>query len=228
MPKAWYPDTTPADLERWKVPSCIACNSTHGQNEEDLLLRLMMCFSNDDVRTAGIPQRVIRSMDPRHARNDRDRRARVARFKEVGRDLVRAPDPSDARGLVPNFGPREPGASDLAIRIGDERLWKFGRKVVRGFVYLQRGTLIPNTHRIETFLLRDDPVLDQLLAPTTIHGIGPGISVRYGHTGEDEVASVLKIQIWNRLNVYATVNPTETLDAELGGGDHAGDGRRST
>ncbi len=120
--------------------------------------------------------------------------------------MILAPNP-DVHGIFPNFGPDEPGAGNYAISIGAERLWKFAEKVVRGFVYLQRGELIRETHRIETFILRDDPILDQLLAPATDHSVGPGISVRYLHTNEDSVSAALRIQIWNRLRLYATVNP---------------------
>ncbi|HKA36754.1 MAG TPA: hypothetical protein VKH43_08025, partial [Thermoanaerobaculia bacterium] len=45
--------------------------------------------------------------------------------------------------------------------------------------------------------------------------VGPGISVHYLHTGEDAVASMLKIEIWNRLKLYATVNPTDGPGAGL-------------
>src|SRR5713101_3511088 len=104
MPRSWYPDTTPSDLERWQVPSCTPCNAAHGRNEEDLLLRLMMCFGNDDARAAGIPQRIIRSIDPRRARNNRDARARAARHRGLGQDMFTASTAGSGAGLIPNFG----------------------------------------------------------------------------------------------------------------------------
>lgn len=27
IPRSWYPDATPEDLEKWKVPSCVECNA---------------------------------------------------------------------------------------------------------------------------------------------------------------------------------------------------------
>lgn len=31
FPKSWYPDTTPENLEKWQIPSCIACNARYGK-----------------------------------------------------------------------------------------------------------------------------------------------------------------------------------------------------
>jgi hypothetical protein len=112
-------------------------------------------------------------------------------------------------GLIPNFGPAEPGASDRAIRISGESLGRLAEKIVRGFVYLQEGHLITNTHRIEWFLLPEGSGAKDLMRSASIHSVGPGIVVHYVHTSEDTVAAVLRIEIWNRLKLYATVNPRD-------------------
>lgn len=209
MPLSWYPDTTPANLERWKIPSCVPCNSDHGRNEEDLLLRLMMCFGNDDARAAGIPQRIIRSMNPSHATSARDRRARLARFRAVGRDMIRGSARSGGESIIPNFGREESGASETRIMVSGEWLGKLAEKIVRGFVYLQRQELIRDDHRIEWFLLEDNSGAYEIMRAATVYSVGPGIIVRYLHTGESAVASAFIIEIWNRLKLYATVNPPE-------------------
>ena len=209
IPRSWFPDTIPPDLERWTVPSCPQCNAAHGRNEEYLLVRLIMCFGNDDARSAGIPERVIRSMDPRHGRDAGDARARAARHRELGRDMVDAPDPAIRAGVIPNFGPDESGGGGRAIQISGESLATIAEKVVRGFTYRRIGELIQDTHRIEWFLLEEDAgrgALD-LMRGAEEHSLGPGILVRYLHTGEDAVASAFVIEIWNRLKLYATVNP---------------------
>ena len=33
FPKAWYPDTTAENLEKWQVPSCRECNQRLGKLE---------------------------------------------------------------------------------------------------------------------------------------------------------------------------------------------------
>ena len=43
FPRSWYPDTTPANLEKWQMPSCRQCNADFGRMEEDLLLVLALC-----------------------------------------------------------------------------------------------------------------------------------------------------------------------------------------
>ena len=40
FPKSWYPESTPNDLEKWKVPSCKRCNNEYSFYEQDLLIRL--------------------------------------------------------------------------------------------------------------------------------------------------------------------------------------------
>jgi hypothetical protein len=40
FPESWYPKTTPPNLEKWKVPSCIPSNSALGVIEDRLLIQL--------------------------------------------------------------------------------------------------------------------------------------------------------------------------------------------
>ena len=42
FPKAWYPDATPKDLEKWQIPSCLDCNQRYGKIENDLLGRVAL------------------------------------------------------------------------------------------------------------------------------------------------------------------------------------------
>ena len=35
FPESWYPDSTPPNLEKWQIPSCIPCNSEYGKLEQD-------------------------------------------------------------------------------------------------------------------------------------------------------------------------------------------------
>lgn len=54
FPQAWYPDTTPANLEKWKIPACLECNQLHSKSEGDLLVNLAMCIDPDDRFRAGL------------------------------------------------------------------------------------------------------------------------------------------------------------------------------
>src|ERR1035437_6096748 len=43
FPDSWYPESTPATVQRWTVPCCQPCNKELGVVESDLLVRLALC-----------------------------------------------------------------------------------------------------------------------------------------------------------------------------------------
>lgn len=53
FPKAWYPDTTPEDLEKWQIPSCFECNQRLGKLENDLLGRVALALDAKKSRVEG-------------------------------------------------------------------------------------------------------------------------------------------------------------------------------
>src|SRR4029079_15657963 len=83
FPVSWYPDSTPENLERWKFPACAPCNAEYGKLEQDLLLRAGLCLDPATLQASGIPERVLRSIAPEHAKNEHDRRVREARRRKI-------------------------------------------------------------------------------------------------------------------------------------------------
>jgi hypothetical protein len=57
FPKAWYPDTTAENLEKWKIPSCLECNQRLGKLERDLIGRLALTLLRP--RTTVMPRRAM-------------------------------------------------------------------------------------------------------------------------------------------------------------------------
>src|SRR6266540_4450561 len=57
FPKAWYPDDTPENLEKWKIPACRRCNVEYGELEQDLLLRLGMSIGPEEAKATGIAEK---------------------------------------------------------------------------------------------------------------------------------------------------------------------------
>jgi len=49
FPESWYPQTTPSNLEKWKIPSCIRCNSALGMMEDRLLIQLAHALDPDHL-----------------------------------------------------------------------------------------------------------------------------------------------------------------------------------
>src|SRR5215470_6563811 len=100
IPRAWYPDDTPENLERWKIPSCGKCNREYGELEQDLLIRLGMSIGREEAKASGIAERVIRSTDPRAGRNEKDRLARARRNVELSRHMIDV-DAENQKGVLP-------------------------------------------------------------------------------------------------------------------------------
>jgi len=82
FPAAWYPETTPKDLYKWQIPSCIHCNNIYGVLEKDLMIRLGLCLEPDDP-CKGIAEKALRSIDPSLAKNEKDRLARLSKRRQI-------------------------------------------------------------------------------------------------------------------------------------------------
>src|SRR5437899_2162775 len=78
FPESWYPDSTPPNLEKWQIPSCIPCNRDYGKLEQDFLLKVGLCLDPFDPASASIVQKSLRSLKPAAARTARDARHRQA------------------------------------------------------------------------------------------------------------------------------------------------------
>jgi len=57
FPKSWYPESTPANLEKWQVPACEPCNQKYSKTEDELLVRLGLCVNPKDHRASGVGER---------------------------------------------------------------------------------------------------------------------------------------------------------------------------
>jgi hypothetical protein len=220
FPSSWYPDNTAQNIEKPQVPCCYNCNNRFSTVENDLLLRFMFCFGWADSRAEGIPNRALRSVDPAQGKNERDRKHRFAKRRRVLREIASAsqkPLPSGGTGIVPGFGPEEPGAEQsVVVPFRGESLDRFNEKLVRGFTYVQTDCLIGPTYAIENGLLREDKrasFLEKLHGSTCSYG--PGIAVTTGpRDASDPVVAGMEFRIWNRLSLYSVVSPaTSTADA---------------
>lgn len=210
FPEAWYPETTPAGLEKWQVPACFECNQRHGRFEADLLLRIALCTDPADLRSLGVSDRVHRSMDPARARNQRDRDHRINRRRKVISQLIPVhwvPPES----IFPGFGPYPDAAPEDQIGIGlpKDAIEALVTKIVRGMTYLD-GKYIEEDHEIEVFFRHDvdaSPFQAFLDRFGKRRHRGPGISVTRAVPQDDPVSGVFEIEIWGRFKAWATVQP---------------------
>lgn len=218
IPSSWYPGNTPSNIERPQVPSCYDCNNRFSAVENDLLLRFMFSFGWEDSRAEGIPNRALRSVDPDHAKNENDRRHRLAKRRRVLREIAVASRtllPTDGTGVVPGFGPDEPGAErTVVVPLRGESLDRFNEKLVRGFTYIQTGCLITPSFTIESGLLPEEKregFLKRLNGFSSSYG--PGLAVTTGARDQsDPVVAAMEFRIWNRLSLYSVVSGAASAD----------------
>lgn len=211
LPKSWYPDTTPKDLEKWQIPACDECNNKYGQLENELLLRFGLCLDPTTIESIGIPEKALRSFDPEYAKNERDREHRQKRREKVERELkpiVTFPKES----LLPDFGPYYGIKIDqqkvIPVPIAELKL--FGEKLVRGTAYVLENRYIETDHKIEVFLpgeIDPQPFIDLLDRFGRDDSCGPGINTRIAFVLSDTQSGVFEFIIWDRLRIYATVEP---------------------
>ena len=54
FPQSWYPEDSPPNIEKWKIPSCKVCNLEYSQIEEDLFITLALCIGRDAPNAKGM------------------------------------------------------------------------------------------------------------------------------------------------------------------------------
>jgi len=210
FPQAWYPDTTPPNIEKWKIPSCTRCNREYGKLEEDLLWRFGLSIDPEDQKSLGISNKVLCSTRPIFAKNERDRKHRAAKLKNIVEQLMLPNFPE--KGVLPNFGPQPNLRYDqnVTIPINEESLAKLGQKIIRGITYLFNNSLIDNRYNINVYLIEDHKAREVVKTIETygeIHDRGPGIVVKHAMSDEGGLSSLWFIEIWGKLRLYGVVFP---------------------
>lgn len=209
FPQSWYPDTTPPNLAKWQIPSCLRCNRELGAIENEFFIRVALCLSPIDPASKSIVQKALRAMKPEFAKNPADRRARIALATRIGSELLEGPQiPSS--GIYPSLGERwgRPPGSGVALSISVESFRRITEKVVRGITYLEDSRYIEPPHRIHFFALDDEgaqPVREVVEATGVTLAREPGIIVRRAVAPEDGVSALYEIEFWKQFKTHAAV-----------------------
>jgi hypothetical protein len=85
-------------------------------------------------------------------------------------------------------------------------------KVVRGVIYVERGSYIEDTHRIVMERVRGEgghPFNELLERFGTIYRKGPGVEVAIASTNDGTECHVVCIKLWARTEWFATVMPRD-------------------
>ena len=209
FPSGWYPDGTPNNIEKWKIPACRDCNLQHSKSEGELLIKLGMCIDPDDSRSAGIADKAIRATQSSQGRDERDAARREAlRQKLLAQTLKGEKVPRSA--IYPGFGPMAelPEREQVAMPISATAIRRLAEKVVRGLIYVLDGKLVEQPYVVEVHVLDDagaTPIREALVKHGKAFERGPGITVTRAVTPEDGLSGFYEVEIWGRFKVYVSV-----------------------
>jgi len=213
FPKAWYPDTTPENLEKWQIPSCLECNQRLGKLESDLIGRIALTLDANNPASKGLAEKALRTINPAQARDEGDAAAREARAKKILGDMFKG-EQIKAKNVVPGLGERwgRPVSEQLAIKIPDESFPAITEKIVRGLVFREDGgVFIEPPQEIECHLATEEG-LDDVKTLLAEHGKEfkrePGLVIRRASLDGGDLS---EITFWDQFKTYATVwKPEDT------------------
>lgn len=212
FPQSWYPDTTEADMEKWQIPSCIACNNRYGKLERDLIGRLGLKLDASNPASAGLAEKALRAVNPDAAKNEGDAAARDARAKRILREMYKGEE-LKGKNVVPGLGERwdRPLEEQLGIHIPAESLPAMTEKIVRGITFREDGAFVEPDQKVECSLVKDEDVKD---VKEMLDRAGkefkrePGLVIRRARS---EAGDLYEITFWNQFKTYATVSKPKPL-----------------
>ena len=209
FPRGWYPDTTPENLEKWKIPTCKPCNDAYGRIEDELATLLAVCVDPGAAATAGIWKKTRRGLDPRAATSHRDAIARARRRDDLLKKMLHGSAiPQSA--IYPGMGERwgRGVEEQVALPIPADSLRRVAEKIVKGLAYLEDGRLIDAGAEIKHHVVHSSTIgpVEEILEKFGVeHSRGPGIRVVRAVTPDDGVSAIYKITIWGEFVLYVSV-----------------------
>ena len=207
FPKAWYPNTTPENLEKWQIPSCRSCNSRYGKIESDLLGRIALTLDTKNPASAGLCEKALRALNPAAGRDEGDAAAREARAKKILADMFKGKQIKTGN-IVPGLGERweRPLEEQLAIKIPEESFPAMTEKIVRGLAHREDKTFIEPPQKLECFLAKEEGakgVRELLEKHGDVFKREPGLVIRRARL---DGGDVYEITFWDQFRTYATVS----------------------
>lgn len=209
FPVSWYPDSTPPNTEKWKIPSCIPCNSSYGKIENDFRDRVGLCLNPENPASRSIVLAAMRSVNWKEGRDQADAQKRLARAQRLWSQLLHGGQiPQES--LYPGMPRYEdiPAEDRVGVPIAADYFPRMTEKIVRGIFYIEEKKFIGPPYVIDHYLPTEvitdhfQKLLDEF---GTIYAREPGLVVQRAVTVDEELSSLFKITFWEQLSMYATV-----------------------
>ncbi len=215
IPKAWYPDSTPADLEKWQAPACTQCNGALGVVEDRVLRDLRLAVNPHSPEGYGVANKAVRAVDPSQARNARDRRARARARDNLKQKIQDAMEHSPDELLRASLNEGEPSADSLPMRGPSvAEMDQVLGKMARGLIWaLCDNSYIEADQRIEVQPARvenPDSVSKRWQWFLKYRGVtyerGPDVTVRIMEAQKGPKKAI-EIVLWRKFSFFVFVSP---------------------
>jgi hypothetical protein len=206
IPSSWYPDTSVRNLQRVTAPACQPCQERLQRIENEVLVPFAMSLNPKDPRCAGVPDRMLRSLNPSFARDERDVRARSLRRRHVQEATF---FPTSRVGEVPGCGPE--GRSARALPLEASALQQFGEKLARVAFWADDQSYLDGGLVIDTFPFGKDN--EGLAAGVVQNGrhfdVPPGVFVALRRLPVRSIAGLMVTELWGTIRLFTSVLPAE-------------------
>jgi hypothetical protein len=216
FPDSWYPESTPATVQRWTVPCCRLCNEQFGTLESDLLVRLALCLDPEAEAAKGISENALRSLGIDAGELAlKEREHRENRRLKLKAEFIRVTGGDHLPGVIPGIA-QEPAPGEYVVPIPWAGLAIIAEKIARGCEYkINRRKFVEPPYAVRTRVSKPDLVEPQFLLRRKVIDFGPGCQVIRIFANEDENIVQYRILIWQSLCFYVHLDHEDYFRSEF-------------
>ncbi|MBI2676913.1 MAG: hypothetical protein HYX21_03160 [Candidatus Yanofskybacteria bacterium] len=216
FPDAWYPDSTPANVQRWTVPACRKCNAKLQVIEDELFIRWGICVEPNLEACRGIEAKALNRQFFLGVKDPRRFGRKLSTFNNVRSNMGQY----DPKRTHKGFAPKEGVRGTLAVLTPNKTRRIFSEKLVRGTEYKLLGRFIPWTKRINIWYeMAEDTDKDyafwrDIASRAKTVSLGPGFAVKCAINPNYPEQSFYQFEIWGHIKFFAFVH-TKSFKREL-------------
>ena len=196
FPKSWYTKNTPANVQRWTVPSCADCNEKFGKLEQELFIRLACCVNPQKTETDGI----IEKLDKAFTKRPHYLKKIISELKPYNSSIK----------TFPGLGPHKDYSieSQRYINISPELINSVLGKIFRGIEYKMNNKYIENPLKLRIYHVHNEPkeITDIFSMGAKIEYLGPGFKIEMVKPNNTELPIIYKSTIWGTIVSYASID----------------------
>jgi hypothetical protein len=205
FPISWYPDTTPPDLEKWKIPSCVPCNHGYSKIEGDFRDRVGLCLDPENPASRSIVQAAMRSIDAERGRDPVDAQRRLLRARKLMSQALYGTQIQE-ENVYPGVPRREdiPAEDRVGILIPADYFPRMAHKIARihEHKFIEPPYVIDFYPPVEANVILFEQLLSEFGAT---YDRGPGLVVQRAVTVDEEFSSIFKITFWEQFVMLASI-----------------------